>query len=188
MRHLFKILVVSLLLVGLPLVAITYAFPPTAPQSGNMAAITSGTINNATIGGTTPAAIQGKFVTVEESADAATLTVLECSDTLITNRGWDGNDDQTFTLPDADTVVGAGLKFKFLAVVASGATADTYIDTEGATTKIYLDGVAGADGHRIWFEEIAIGESLSCHTATIDGTTYDWFCDSINGVCTDKGS
>ncbi len=131
---------------------------------------------------------RSKFSTVEESADAATLSVAECSDTLVTNRGWDGNDDQTFTLPDADTVVGAGLKFKFLAVVASGATADTYFDTEGATTKIYLDGTAGADGHRIWFQEVAVGESIVCHTATIDGTTYDWYCDSINGVCADKGS
>ncbi len=131
---------------------------------------------------------RSKFSTVEESADAATLTVAECSGTLVTNRGWDGNDDQTFTLPDADTVVGAGLKFKFLAVVASGSTADTYFDTEGSTTKIYLDGTAGTDGHRIWFQEVAVGESIVCHTATIDGTTYDWYCDSINGVCADKGS
>jgi len=128
------------------------------------------------------------FVTIEKSADTVTLTAIECSDTLITNRGWDGADDQTFTLPDADTVVGKGLKFKFLAVKASAATADTYIDTEGATTKIYLDGVAGTDGHRIWFEEIAIGEGFVCQTATIDGTTYDWFCDSINGFLADVGS
>ena len=140
-------------------------------------------VNGAGIGVTST-----NFVTVEKSADTVTLTALECSDTLITNRGWDGADDQTLTLPDADTVVGAGLKFKFLAVKASTATADTYLDTEGATTKIYLDGTAGADGHRIWFEEIAVGEGLICHTATIDGTTYDWFCDSINGICTDKGS
>ncbi len=130
----------------------------------------------------------GKFVTVEESADAVTLTAAECSDTLVTNRGWDGNDNQTFTLPDADTVVGAGLKFKLLIVVASGATADTYIDTEGSTTNIYLDGTAIGDGERVWTQEPAVGESIVCHTATIDGTTYDWFCDSVNGTWADKGS
>lgn len=128
------------------------------------------------------------FHTVEKSADAVSLSVQECSGTLITNRGWDGNDDQTFTLPEADDASSAGCKFKLLAVVASGGTADTYFDTEGSTTNIYLDGTAIGNGERVWTEEIAIGESIVCHAATIDGTTYDWFCDSINGIWADKGS
>lgn len=125
-----------------------------------------------------------RFVTVEKSADAVTLTANECSDTLITNRGWDGADDQTFTLPAAVQ----GLKFKFLAVVASGGTADTYFDTPGSSTNIYLTGASVGDGERIWTQEIAVAESITCHTATIDGTTYEWFCDPIVGTWADKGS
>ncbi len=146
--------------------------------------INGGLINNTPIGQTIPAVIRGKFDTIEKSADAVSLIAAECSDTLITNRGWDGNDDQTFTLP----VAAKGLKFKFLAVVASGGTADTYFDTEGSTTNIYLNGTAIGDGVRVWFQEIAVGESLVAHTATIDGSTYEWFFDSINGVAEDKGS
>ena len=139
-------------------------------------------------GGNMTGELRKKFAQIDKSADAVALTVLETSDTLITNRGWDGVDDQTFTLPDADTNVGSGLKFKFLALVASGGTADTYLDTEGTTTKIYLNGTPGTDGHRIWTEEIAIGDSIVCYTATLDGTTWNWFCDTINGIWLDKGS
>ena len=128
------------------------------------------------------------FVTVEKSADAVSLTVTESTDTLVTNRGWDGADDQTFTLPEADDATSAGAKFVLLGVKASTATADTYIDTEGATTNIYLNGIAIGDGERVWIEEIAIGDSIRCYAATIDGSTYDWFCDSINGLWLDKGS
>ena len=130
----------------------------------------------------------GKIREIAKSADTVTLTVWECTNTLITNRGWDGTDDQTFTLPEADTVAGTGLTFKLLAVKASTATADTYIDTEGSTTNIYLDGTAIGNGQRVWTQEIAVGESIVCHSATLDGTAYDWFCDSVNGTWADKGS
>ena len=135
----------------------------------------------ATVGGSS------LFETIEKSADAFTLTAAECSGTLVTTRGWDGADDQTGTLPDADTVVGAGLKVKFLMAVTD-ADNDFYIDTEGSTTKIYLDGTALADGFRIKLENPTIGESIVGHTATLDGTTYDWFFDSINGLWTTAGS
>ena len=128
----------------------------------------------------------GSMDTVEVTTDAV-LSNAQVSNSLITNRGWTGGADMTLTLPDADTVVGVGLKFKFLNVVTDAAE-DVYIDTEGTTTKIYLDGLPGTDGHRIWLDNPTIGESITCHTATIDGTTYDWFCDSINGIWADKGS
>ena len=130
---------------------------------------------------------QTNFVTVEKSADAVTLTALECSDTLITNRGWDGADDQTFILPDADTVVGAGLKFKYINAVTDGDN-NIYFDPEGTTTKIYLDGTPMTDGFRIVWTNPTIGEGMTCHTFTLDGTTYDWACDSINGLVTNAGS
>jgi len=140
------------------------------------------------IGETAPNTVKSKFVELAFAADAVTLTSGNCSDTLITNRGWDGADDQTFTFPDADTDVGEGLKIRFRAVVASGGVADTYFDPEGSTTKIYLDGTAMTDGHMVWTEQVAIGESMACETFTIDGTTYDWACDRINGNWLDKGS
>ena len=130
--------------------------------------------------------ITREMVIVEKTTNA-NLSILECSDTIITNRGWTGGADMTLILPDADTIVGAGLKLKFLNVVTDAAE-DVYIDTEGTTTKIYLDGLPGTDGHRIWLDNPTIGESITCHTVTIDGTTYDWFCDSINGIWADKGS
>ena len=131
--------------------------------------------------------ITGRFRQVDKSAETVSLTVPECSDTLITTRGWDGNDDQTFTLPDADTSVGAGLKCKILMAVTS-ATDSFYLDTEGSTTNIYLDGTAIGDAERVWTEFPTVGESIVCHSATLDGTTYDWFCDSIVGTWLDKGS
>jgi len=130
----------------------------------------------------------GKFKTYEFSADAVTLTATHCLDTLITNKDWGGANDQIFTLPDADTSVGEGLKFKLLIVDASGGTADCYLDPEGSTTKIYLDGTALTDGHQVWTQQPAVGESITCHTFTIDGTTYDWACDSCNGIWENKGS
>lgn len=149
-------------------------------------------LDSTVIGGTTPAAgtfttLKGKFATVEKSADAVTLSVAECTSTLITNRGWDGDHDQTFTLPEADDSTSAGLKFTFLAVKASTSTADTYFDTEGSTTNIYLDGTAIGDGDRVWTQEIAVAESIECYCATIDGSAYDWFCESIVGTWADKG-
>jgi len=142
---------------------------------------------------TTEGTLQNRFKTLYPAtlADTATphvLTALECSDTLITNQGWASAADITFVLPEADTSAGDGLKVKFLIVVTSDTTEDIYIDTEGSTTNIYLNGVAVGDGQRVWSQEPAIGESISCHTATQDGTTYDWYCDSINGVWLDKGS
>jgi len=131
---------------------------------------------------------QFRFDTVEKSADNVTLTALECTDTLITNKDWVGTTNQVFTLPDADTSVGEGLKFKLLIVDASGGTADCYLDPEGSTTKIYLDGTALTDGHQVWTQQPAVGESITCHTFTIDGTTYDWACDSCNGIWENKGS
>jgi autotransporter-associated beta strand protein len=132
--------------------------------------------------------IVATFKELAFAADSVTLTSGNCSGTLITNRGWDGADDQTFTLPDTKTVAGAGLKFKFMAVTASGGTADTYLDVNGTETKFYLDGTALTDGHRIWIEEPAVGDSIVCHTATIDGTSYEVFCDTINGDWLAKGS
>jgi len=129
----------------------------------------------------------GKVHVVEKSADAVTLTVAEVSNTIITTQGWDGAHDQVFTLPDADTSVGANLKFILMAAETDD-TQDLYIDPEGSTTQIYLDGAAVGDGERIWLDNPTVGEAVECYTATQDGTTYDWFCTDTIGGWGDKGS
>ena len=119
--------------------------------------------------------IVGKFKEIAKPADTVVLSAAECSDTIITNAGWDGADVQTFTLPDADTSVGAGLRFIYLPAVTDGDT-DTFFDCEGTTTQFYIDGAAVGNGERLQLDNGTIGESLECYTATLDGTTYDWFC------------
>jgi hypothetical protein len=132
------------------------------------------------------------FTIVEKAADSAILTDAELrpangKEVLVTNRGWDGNDDQTFPFPEADDDTSAGCKFKFLVAAATAGTADIYWDTEGSTTNIYWNGTPVGDGVRIWFEDPTVGQGMVCHSYSLDGTTYDWFCDSINGGA-DKGS
>lgn len=127
--------------------------------------------------------ISGKFKTYEFAADAVTLTVEHCkSGNLLTNRGWSGANSQVYTFPDADTAAGEGLKPKWLCVAASGGTAKAIFDTEGTTTNIYLDGTPVGNGNRIKIDNPQVGYSFTCHTATLDGTTYDWFCDGCNGI------
>jgi len=129
----------------------------------------------------------GEMYVIDKSADAVTLTAAECSNTIITTQGWDGVHDQTLTLPDADTNVGAGLFVRIMAA-ETDADQDLYVDPEGTTTMIYLDGAAVGDGERIWLDNPTVGETVECYTATQDGTTYDWFCTDTVGGWADKGS
>ena len=122
-----------------------------------------------------------RFKIYEKDACSVTLTAIECSDTLITNYGWNGTADQTFTLPEAT----AGLKFKFLNLVT--ATSDIYFDTPGTTTQFILDGAACGDGNRVWSDNATKYESIIFHTFIKDGTNYDWACDSVNGAWLNKG-
>jgi len=119
------------------------------------------------------------------------LTVAECSDTLITTYGWNGTDDITYNLPDISAYTAASpvLKVKFEDVIGmQDADTDLYIDPD-ASTQIFLNGVlTGTDGDRIWFDNIAQGSSIVCHSA-FNGTLGGfWVCDDINGASTDKGS
>lgn len=127
--------------------------------------------------------LRSKFVTINKSTCSVSLTITECCDTLITNYGWNGTADQTFTFPAA----GPGLKTKFLNLITD-ASEDIYFDTPGATTQFVLDGTACGDGERVWTDNPTKYESITCHTFTEDGTNYDWACDSINGAWLDKGS
>jgi hypothetical protein len=137
---------------------------------------------NTWTGEQTFANIRSKFVTINKSACNVTLTVAECSDTLITNYGWNGTADQNFEFCEA----GPGLKTKFLNLVT--ATKDIYFDPSDNTTQAVLDGTACGDDERVWTDNATIYESITCHTFTANGTNYDWACDSINGAWLDKGS
>ncbi|MCK4788128.1 MAG: hypothetical protein KAV87_30575 [Desulfobacteraceae bacterium] len=122
--------------------------------------------------------------TYNKSGASVTLTTAECSNTVITNYGWNGTaSDQTFTFCTAV----ANLKTKFLNCVTH-ATADIYLDPSDNVTQTVLDGTACGDDERVWTDNATKYESITCHTFTEDGTNYDWACDSINGAWLDKGS
>jgi hypothetical protein len=117
-----------------------------------------------------------------DSADVCTLTATEVSNTQINTYGWDGANDCNMQLPAA----GKGMKVLFQMAVTD-ADQDFYIDV--SDNQIYLDSDPIGDGERVWTEEPTIAESILCYTFSIDGgTTYDWACNSINGVFADKGS
>ena len=124
-----------------------------------------------------------KFGTYEKATCSVILTVLECSDTLITNYGWNGTADQTFTFPAA----AAKMKVKFLNLVTD-ASEDIYFDTPGSATQFILDGTACGNGNRVWTDNATKYEVIHFHTFTEDGLTWDWYGSSEQGIWLNKGS
>lgn len=130
-----------------------------------------------------------KTYTLAELSDAACataattcdITAIETNDTTINTYGWDGANDCNMVLPaGAD-----GLKVTFIMGVTDAAE-DFYIDV--TDNGIYLNGTAIGDGERVWTQEPTIAEMIVCQTFTIDGSTWDWVCNSVVGVWADKGS
>lgn len=148
--------------------------------------IGTGDLSIGSIGGTTAMNVQRLVKVIEKTTDAS-LTANECADTIITTRGWSGVADQTLTLPEADTSEGVGLKFLLIALVTD-ANEDLYIDTEGSTTNIYLNGDPIGDGFRVKLDGPTVGEQIGCFTVTLDGSTYDWVCNTILGAWITAGS
>jgi hypothetical protein len=137
------------------------------------------------IGETSQDTIRYRTKSINKSANATALTAAECSNTLITNYGWNGtaDGDQTFTLADAEE----GLEFLFLNLVTH-ATADIYFDPADNTTQIVLNGTACGDDERVWTDNATAYESIHFYTFPVNATAYDWAADSVNGVWADKGS
>ena len=137
------------------------------------------------IGETTPNTIRSKFKQINKSSCNVTLTAAECSDTLITNWGWNATADQIFIMPASV----AGLKVRFKNCVTD-ATADIYWDTPGSTTQFILEVTPCGDGERVWTENATIYEEISFYTMSTNASSvaYDWPCCSIQGVHLDKGS
>ena len=131
------------------------------------------------------AIITGKFGQINKSACNVTLTAAECSNTLITNWGWNATADQIFIMPASV----AGLKVRFKNCVTD-ATADIYWDTPGSTTQFILEVTPCGDGERVWTQDATIYEEISFYTMSTNASNvaYDWHCCSIQGVHLDKGS
>lgn len=129
--------------------------------------------------------LRSTFVQINKSDANVTLTTKDCSSTLITNYGWNATaSDQTFTLATTEE----GLMFELRNLVTD-ATADLYLDPSDNVTQIILNGTACGDGERVWFENVTAHEAIKCETISLDGgATYDWACDSVNGIQYDKGS
>ena len=145
--------------------------------------------DNITVNSTSQAYFKTKVYQLADLADSACtaaatvcdLVAAEVSNTMINTYGWDGSNDCNVQLP-----AGAeGYKVTFIMGVTDAAE-DFYIDV--TDNGIYLDGTAIGDGERVWTQEPTIAEMIVCQTFTIDGSTYDWVCNSVLGVWEDKGS
>ena len=155
------------------------------PSSANLAAaITDETGSGLVVFGTSPTIATPVITTtnVTEAADAATITAAEASDTQITNQGWDGVDNQVYSLVDISANDGSAVyKFTFLSVEVGGAGIETRLDPD-AGSLIYLDGVAGANGEYVYIDASAVGDCIVCQSASLDGVASDWFCYTVFGA------
>ena len=162
-----------------------------ATQNADNAAITGGTIDGATIGGTTPA--PGSFTDITASgvvdvtgatwtgvkptfvdgSSSANLTVAQVSSTIIGNPTQSGN--VTHTLP----AIEAGLGFD---VILGKTAAFVFRLDPNANDSIYLDGVSCGDGKYIGLTTVTVGDAISCRAMKTGASSYDWACYTAKGA------
>jgi len=119
------------------------------------------------------------FVVKEVVKNAtATLTVAECSNTIISNYGQSA--DMTLTLPTA----AAGLSFVFT-VTTIGHAVNL---KAGASDKIYLDGVALSDGYKVSCASPNVGDAIIFYSFKADATSYDWIAHTQTGTWINGGA
>ncbi|MBU4317084.1 MAG: hypothetical protein KKF30_07400 [Proteobacteria bacterium] len=94
-----------------------------------------------------------------------TLTIEECSGTIINNYGQTAANTQT--LPGAI----AGLS---ASVIISSAGVGAFHLKAGAGDKIYLDGVALDDGDKVSIGTPVVGNSLAFFSFQSGASSYDW--------------
>jgi hypothetical protein len=111
-------------------------------------------------------------------ASTGSLSVAECSGTVISNYGQGA--EMTLTLPTAQ----AGLSF-LVSVITTG---NALHIKAGASDKIYLDGTALDDGDKVSLGTPAAANCASLWTWCTGDGTYDWFCNPINGYWSDGGA
>ena len=143
--------------------------------------IQGGTIDGTPIGGTTPAA--GAFTTLTGSMDeiiqasSDTLTAAEVRGTIISNYG-QGAADNLQGLPTA----AEGMNF--IAVCGTAQAANYFRFQAGATDKVYLNGVAGADNGSVSIAVPVVGSSIVFYTFQTGAGVYDWGAITVSGLWT----
>jgi len=118
---------------------------------------------------------------VTDATDAPAISAAEASGTQITNQGWDFAHDQVITLLDISANDGSVVyKFTFINVEDSDTGAVQI--TPDASSLIYLNGTIGANGEYVQVLTPEIGDGIVCESASLDGSTSDWFCYTIQGA------
>ena len=131
------------------------------------------------IGGTTPAA--GTFTTLSGSMDeiiqasSDTLTAAEVKGSIISNYG-QGAADNLQGLPTA----AEGMNF--IGVCGTAQAANYFRFQAGATDKIYLNGVAGADNGSVSIAVPVVGASIVFYTFQTGAGVYDWGAITVSGL------
>jgi hypothetical protein len=72
-------------------------------------------------------------------------------------------------------------KDMFFDCILGTTVAKYYRITAGASDKIYLDGVAGADGGYVGIASAVAGAALSCRAFQTGAAAYDWYCSTASG-------
>ena len=147
--------------------------------------IDGGTIDDVTIGGSTPGPVSGTTGTFSGSVSAklktiikpstATLTADECKGTLISNYGQSAQN--VLTLPPA----AEGLNFT---VVISTAGAGAFYLSPDGSDRIYLDGTDIGPA-RVGMETPAVGDMIAFTAFQTGASSYAWAAQTIAGTWLD---
>ena len=110
-------------------------------------------------------------------ATSDTLTAAEVRGTIISNYG-QGAADNLQTLPTA----AEGMNF--IGVCGTAQAANYFRFQAGATDKIYLNGVAGADNGSVSIAVPVVGSSIVFYTFQTGAGVYDWGAITVSGLWT----
>jgi hypothetical protein len=102
-----------------------------------------------------------------------TLTAIECTGSIINNRGQAGN--ITLTLPAA----AEGLNFTV--ILGTSAAYFFRIDPD-ASDSIYLNGETTGDGHYVGLAAALIGAVISFVSFETGASAYDWYASTVFGA------
>jgi hypothetical protein len=149
-----------------------YAFPPQPQYNPTAVAVTGGTIDGATIGGTTAGTAR---ILLDEDAEPATdnVTANQCAGGLINNYGQ--TDNATLTLP----AIAAGYNFT---VIIGTTVAKYYRIDPNANDSIYIDSATAGDGKYVGVASAVAGNCISCAAFQTGDSAYDWLCTIISGA------
>ena len=114
------------------------------------------------------------YPTVKEiiKSSTTTLTTAEITGTIICNYGQ--STDVILTLPTATK----GLTFM---IVLTTEVSNYFRIKPAANDKIYLNGVAGADGKYVGVSSTTAGNAISFASFKADASSYDWIAVPISG-------